>query len=279
MNDSIKETVVTFGSHGIRLSGRLFLPRRTDRPLPAAILCHGFGASKRAVKSCALSLAEQGIASFIFDFRGHGESQGIIDGLPVDDVLDAWDFLCHHPEIDSQRLSLIGHSLGAMSAIFAANEVHPRALVLLSPPPETSDEFPSDGNDSYGHWGQDMVLEYPRHGAFPWLNGISAIACRLWMYLHGYSVKVNWQRFFGALKELRMSSVLEKLDNCTKLFVFCLGDRVTPYAKSSLIYQVASLPKDILLVNGGNHTAPLSSKVLRAYWTSWTIQVLLNRED
>lgn len=279
MKAQIKKAAVDFGSHGIRLSGKLILPLETDTPLPAAIFCHGFGASKKAMAPCARSLAEQGIASLIFDFRGHGNSHGAVDGLPTDDVLDAWEFLCHQPGIDRERVAFVGHSLGAMSAIFAASEAHPRALVLLSCPPETSNEFPSDNSPhSYGQWGPDTVLEYPRHGAFPWLSGIAAVACRLWMYLHSYSVRVNWQKFFDALRKLKMSSALENLDDCAKLFVFCLGDKVTPYSKSSLVYQTAPMPKDILLVSGGNHTAPLSKKMLRASWLEWTKQTLLNEE-
>jgi fermentation-respiration switch protein FrsA (DUF1100 family) len=279
MKAQIKETAVNFGSHGIKLSGRLILPSKADSPLPAAILCHGFGASKKAMTPSGRSLAEQGIASLVFDLRGHGDSHGAVDGLPVDDVLDAWEFICCQPEVDTRRIAFVGHSLGAMSAIFAASEVHPRALVLLSCPPETSDEFPADNNSSnYGRWGSDTVLEYPRHGAFPWLSGIAAIACRLWMYLHSYSVRVNWQKFFQALRESKMSPALEKLDDCSKLFVFCLGDKVTPYSKSSLVYQTAPMPKEVLLASGGNHTAPLSSKMLRASWLGWTRQVL-NGED
>lgn len=271
MSNTVQQRDVVFGSHRIELTGRLFLPGEARERVPAAILCHGFGASKKAVEPCARTLAERGIASLTFDFRGHGDSTGVIDGLPVDDVLDAWNLLCHQSEIDAGHVAIVGHSLGAMTAIFAAAEIKPRALVLLSCPPETSDEFPSDGDtSSYGHWGKDIVLEYPKHGAFPWLKGIAAIACRLWMAVNGFSVRVNWQKFLGALRELRMRHALEGLDECAKLFVFCLGDRVTPYQKSALVYQTAPLPKEALVVPGGNHTGPLSRKDLRSRWLGWT---------
>jgi pimeloyl-ACP methyl ester carboxylesterase len=268
---------IVFGNADARLAGRVFLPS-ADRPLPAAILCHGFGSSKKVMEPCARALASHGIASLIFDFRGHGESGGSIDGLPIQDVLAAHEFLCRRPEIDTERTAIIGHSLGAMTAIFAASELKPRALVLLSCPPETSDEFPTNGDtSSYGHWGQDRIMEYPRHGALPWLNGIAAIACRLWMAINGFSVRVNWQKFLAALRETRMSSALEKLDECAKLFVFCLGDRVTPYRKSVLVYETAPAPKEVLVMRGGNHTAPLSRKCLRASWLEWTADNLRDR--
>ncbi len=275
MMSTVRQKDIVFGSHGVELSGRLYLPAEMPDRLPAAVLCHGFGASKKAVEPCALALVEQGIASIAFDFRGHGNSGGVMDGLPMEDVLDAWEFLCRQPGTNSQRVAFIGHSLGAMTAIFAARKARPAALILLSCPPETSDEFPADGDTSnYGHWGKDIVLEYPKQGAFPWLNGIAAIACRLWMAVNGFSVRVNWQKFLGALRELKMCYVLEELDECAKLFVFCLGDRVTPYHKSSLVYQAAPAPKEALVVPSGNHTAPLSRKELRSRWLEWTIESL-----
>ncbi len=278
MRSLVQQKDVVFGHHGVELSGRLSLPAEAPGPVPAAVLCHGFGASKKAVEPCARALAERGIASIAFDFRGHGNSGGVMDGLPVEDVLDALEFLRRQPEIDAGRAAIIGHSLGAMTAIFAAREAGPEALVLLSCPPETSDEFPADGDtSSYGHWGKDIVLEYPRQGAFPWLNGIAAIVCRLWMTVNGFSVRVNWQKFLGALRELKMCHALKELDECAKLFVFCLGDRVTPYHKSSLVYRVAPAPKEALLVSGGNHTAPLSRKDIRSRWLEWTADSLQSR--
>lgn len=278
MKNTVQQRDVIFGSHGVELAGRLFLPTEVCGQVPAVIWCHGFGASKKAVEPCARALAERDIASLIFDFRGHGESGGVMDGLPVDDVLDARELLCRQPEIDAGQIAIVGHSLGAMTAIFAAVEVKPRALVLLSCPPETSDEFPADGDtSSYGHWGKDIVLEYPKHGAFPWLKGIAAIACRLWMTVSGFTVRVNWQKFLDALRELKMCQALQKMDDCAKLFVFCLGDRVTPYHKSALVYQATPLPKDALVVQGGNHTAPLSRKDLRNRWLEWTVDSLQDR--
>lgn len=69
---------ISFGEHG-RLSGLLLLPDRKER-VPGTILCHGLGSGLDEVKPSALKLAKQGIASFIFDFRGHGRSKGVFDG-------------------------------------------------------------------------------------------------------------------------------------------------------------------------------------------------------
>ena len=275
----IKEFPIVFGSHEVRLKGKVLLPQdaNTDSPVPGAVFCHGFGSSYRAVEPSARIMSSQGIATIIFDFRGHGSSEGVADGKMVEDVVDAWDFLSQFPEVDAKRMGLIGHSLGAMSAIVSAERVNnPRVLVALACPPEVDSQLstadPADVNQ-WGHNGSG-VAEYPKHGAFPWLRGIAAFVCRVWMYIFGYRVRVNWQKFLENFPRIKMSEVLQKLDGCSKLFVFCEGDKVTPYQKSILAYETACKPKRMILAKGGFHTSPLLPGNLRSQWTSWAVRTL-----
>jgi len=276
----IREIPVIFGSNGIALKGKVLLPKEASvkNPVPGAVLCHGFGSGYRAMESSARIITSQGIATIIFDFRGHGSSEGLVDGKMPQDVADAWETLTQFPEVDNERMGLVGHSLGAMSAILAARQVYnPKMLVSLSCPPELSPELVNEEPETLGRWGQDKgtFVEYPRQGAFPWLKGIAALLCRAWMYLGGFRVRVDWERFIANLPQLKMSDVLEKLDRCSKLFVFCDGDTVTPYNKSSLLYEIACEPKQILLMRGGVHTTPLLPGTLRSQWTGWVVRTLL----
>lgn len=275
----IKEFPVVFGSHGLQLNGKIILPREASasEPVPGAILCHGFGAAYRVMEPAARIMATQGIASLVFDLRGHGASEGAIDGKMAEDVVDAWNILCQRPEVDSQRMGIAGHSLGAMTAIMAAEKVgNPRALVALACPPEIASQLPVGGSNNMGRWGRDFkaITEYPRHGAFPWLKGIAALICRVWMYLGCFKVRVDWQKFIEAFPQMRMSAVLEKLAGCSKLFVFCEGDRVTPYRKYTPVFEAACQPKELLLAKGGFHTTPLLPGNVRAQWTNWLIETL-----
>jgi pimeloyl-ACP methyl ester carboxylesterase len=275
----LKELPVVFGSHGLRLNGKILLPKNsnTDEPVPGVVLCHGFGSAYRVMEPCARTMAAQGIATLIFDFRGHGSSEGVADGKMVEDVVDAWSLLSQVPEVDSNRMGLVGHSLGAMSIIMAAGRVStPRALVALSCPPEVNSQLLADEPNNIGLWGQNnnVVAEYPKHGSFPWLNGVAALMCRAWMYLGRFKVRVDWQKFSAAFPQMRMSEALQKLDNCSKLFVFCEGDKVTPYQKSAFVYEAACQPKEMLLSKGGFHTTPLLKGNLRSQWISWTVRTL-----
>jgi pimeloyl-ACP methyl ester carboxylesterase len=279
----IKEFPIVFGSHGLKLKGKVLLPKDAteDKPAPGAVLCHGFGAAYRAIEPCARMMTIQGIATLIFDFRGHGASEGAIDGKMAEDVVDAWNFLSQLPEVDSKRMGLAGHSLGAISAIMAAEMVdNPLALVALACPPEANSQLPADESSNFGRWGQNSnaIIEYPKQGAFPWLKGIAALICRVWMLLCCFKVRVDWQKFLEAFPQMKMSEVLRKLDDCSKLFVFCEGDRVTPYQKYAPIYETACQPKELLLVKGGFHTTPLLRGNLRSQWTSWMVKTLTDIE-
>ena len=76
-----------FGNQ-VQLHGQVLSPEAAY-PVPGAILCHGLGSGQGAVRSSGLSLAKQGIATLIFDFRGHGRSGGILDGNEAEDVVAA----------------------------------------------------------------------------------------------------------------------------------------------------------------------------------------------
>ena len=277
----IRELPIVFGSHGLQLKGKILLPQHASasEPVPGAVLCHGFGAAYRVMEPAARIMAAQGIASVIFDFRGHGASEGAVDGKMAEDIVDAWNVLCQLPEVDDQRMGIAGHSLGAMSAIIAADKVdNPRALVALSCPPEVDSPLPIGGEKNFGRWGREfkIIVEYPKQGAFPWLKGIAALICRIWMYLGCFKVRVDWQKFMEAFPQMKMSAVLEKLEDCSKLFVFCEGDRVTPYRKYAVVYESACEPKELLLTRGGFHTTPLLAGSLRSQWTSWLVKTLTN---
>ena len=122
-----------------RLAGVLTLPKYTTN-VPAVIICHGFAKTKSDRKFVELSrfLADKGLASLRFDFSGHGESEGDFEKLTlqkeVGDLAAAFSFLSKQKRINSSRIAIIGHSLGAVVAVlFQAQCQKANTLILLAP--------------------------------------------------------------------------------------------------------------------------------------------------
>lgn len=104
-------------------------------------MCHGFGGSRTEFGNTfvrlAGRLARHGMAAYRFDFAACGESDGDLADLTVSDqvaqVSAVLDELARHRAIDSARLSLLGMSLGGLTASLAAAKSEVRALALWAP--------------------------------------------------------------------------------------------------------------------------------------------------
>ncbi|WP_412852550.1 alpha/beta fold hydrolase [Ectothiorhodospira shaposhnikovii] len=117
----------------------LLLPAVTE-PAPGVVMAHGFAGSDRLMRHWALTLARAGVVVALPDLSGHGRNQAPLDWWndPEQfqrDVQTALDLLLSRPEVDHQRLGLLGHSLGAGAAIDAGrlrlDDVS--AVVAISP--------------------------------------------------------------------------------------------------------------------------------------------------
>lgn len=255
-----KEIPVVFGSHGIKLHGKIMLPAdaSASHPVPGAVLCHGFGADRKVMESSALLLVNKGIATIVFDLRGHGLSEGCLDGNFYQDVIDAWKTLTNLPEVDKSRVALIGHSLGALSSILAARKIKkPKAIVALSCPYEINGKLFND----------------PSHKAFPVARWAITLLWRLTVWFGRLNVKVDWNKFLESLPQLKLSSALAELDDCAKLFVFSASDPVTPYHRFIPTYDKAPGPKQ-KMVTGGSHATPVNAEILRFEWVGWAVSAL-----
>ncbi len=124
----------------VRLAGTLLLPAG-DGPWPCVVFVHGRGSSKESPRNAAIAwrLADHGIAAFLFDLSGHGESTpdpGRGDEAFVDDTAAGFEWATRQPELEPHRIGVAGSSLGAVVALDAtlAERVTPAALALRAPP-------------------------------------------------------------------------------------------------------------------------------------------------
>ncbi len=114
----------SFFSDGHRLDGLLYTPTDLDRDekRPAIVLCAGFTYLKSLVlPDIAKALNAEGYVVLTFDYRGFGESEGprwrLIPDEQVNDVRAALTFVADQPQVDAERLAVLGISLGGSNAI------------------------------------------------------------------------------------------------------------------------------------------------------------------
>src|SRR2546425_12614526 len=113
------ETPIVFDCRGQQIVGMLHLPEGKGR-FPAALLLHGFTGTKveihRMFVKLSRTLADHGIASLRFDYRGSGDSAGEFEDMTVRsevaDSLEALKFLGRQARINSRRIGVVGLSLG-----------------------------------------------------------------------------------------------------------------------------------------------------------------------
>ncbi|MGV9802020.1 alpha/beta hydrolase [Mycobacterium sp. NPDC003449] len=134
------KTAVTFPSDDLRLAGDLYLPDRTDRPLPAVAMAPGFGGVKEMLMPpYAAALNTAGIAVLVFDYANFGGSEGEPrQHMDLDAQQRAYrhalDYLAAHADIDATRLGVFGASMsGGHALAMAATDPRVRSTVVLIP--------------------------------------------------------------------------------------------------------------------------------------------------
>lgn len=114
-----------FVSKGIRCDGDLYLPEGVNDP-PVIIMAHGLSAVKAfRLPAFAERFVERGMATFLFDYRTFGRSDGeprhVVNPFHhVQDWLAAITHVRHLLEIDSSRIALWGTSFSGGHVIIAA---------------------------------------------------------------------------------------------------------------------------------------------------------------
>ncbi len=118
-----------FYSDGIRLEGLLQLPDGSPPQLhlPVVLLCSGFQGLKELIPAKLWgAFTAAGYACFAFDYRGFGTSDGergrILPCEQVEDVQNAITLLHQQPELDPERIGLLGWGLGGGIVVQAAAE-------------------------------------------------------------------------------------------------------------------------------------------------------------
>ena len=130
----------------ISLHGTLSLPKGKG-PFPCLVMITGSGPQDRnetimghqPFAILADTLAKLGWATFRYDERGVGESTGEFEGATsrdfAEDASAIFSRLKSHPQLDPNRIGLLGHSEGSMvAAMVAANRQDVSCIVSMAGP-------------------------------------------------------------------------------------------------------------------------------------------------
>jgi uncharacterized protein len=136
---------VEFLVNGNTLKGTLIFPEKIKEKKPAILFIHGWTSFKERSYQYADGLAKAGYFSFIFDMRGHGESEGDINTATIkdflDDVLAAYDYLTKVEDVDKENISVVSSSFGCYLAALLSAKRNVKKLVLRAPADYPNDDF------------------------------------------------------------------------------------------------------------------------------------------
>lgn len=134
---TISQSELTYqsGSNPIRLDA--YLPETPDTPLPAVVALHGAGGNGGGMERYASALAAQGFAVYVlhyFDRTGtvSADKPTILRNFPVwmKTLWDSISFVETQPQVDRERIALLGFSLGAYLSL-ANSAIDPRVKVVV----------------------------------------------------------------------------------------------------------------------------------------------------
>jgi dipeptidyl aminopeptidase/acylaminoacyl peptidase len=111
-------------------------PADAEAAHPAVLVMHGWGANAATMWPVVPPLHAAGFAVLLIDARCHGRSDGeAFTSMPrfAEDIDAGLAWLRQQPGIAGDRLSLLGHSVGAAAALLqASHDTRVRAVVSLS---------------------------------------------------------------------------------------------------------------------------------------------------
>jgi len=215
------------GQRGRRLWGALVMPRHfATWPVPAVLVMHGWGANAATMAPVVAPLQAAGFAVLLIDARCHGRSDDEdFTSLPrfAEDIAAGLAWLRRQPGIDSDRLALLGHSVGAGAALLhAARHDDVRAVVSLS---------------AFAH-PREMMRRFMRDKRVPYP-------------VLGWYVMRHVQRVIGhSFDEIAPLTTLARV-RCPVLLVHGRHDATVPFGDAQRLKSVS--PRARLLAVDGDH--------------------------
>ena len=263
------ETKVSFQSAGLKLSAIVHTPTdlKPEERRPAFLVLHGFGGNKEGHGSTVIAeqLAAWGYVAMRFDFRGCGESEGehgqILCLDQVADTSNALTYMASRPDVEPERVALIGSSFGAAVAIYAGGADARVTAVISSggwgdgerkfrrqhPTPEAWKRFTNmleEGRRYRERTGKSLMV--PRFDIVP-------IPERLRRNMSAGSIMEFPAETAQSMYDFRADDMVGKIAPRPLLLLHSANDSVTPTQESIELFQRANQPAELYLLSDVDH--------------------------
>ena len=213
---------------GLKIKGWLIY---NDEARPTIIVCHGFGTSRSDVLVLAQFLFTAGYNVLLFDFRGHGESQGWYTSfgfLEQNDLLAAVDFLKDNRRIERKDFGVMGVSMGGSIAIMTVADVKQIKAVVADSP--------------YVDLDRSLIrhTEFLLKAPFSFLGKIAVFSYRL--------------RFLTDSSKISPLKAISKISPRAVMIISAIKDSRMPPEDAEELYLNALQPKELFLTISAGHS-------------------------
>ncbi len=229
--------------------GGLYSPSR-DGTTPAVLMLHGFPGVQQN-EDIAAELCRRGMTVFMPHFRGCWGSPGqfSLHGL-MEDAGAALRLLSRYHHVDSERVGLLGFSLGGWIALRLASQTHVAAVAALAPALPRENE---SGDAGYLRRNA-RVVNIPR------LDEV-------------------WSEYLAAAREDHPDVYLQRIAPTPVLFVQGLHDRMVPPDASSKLWSLTGWPKNLLELPNEDHEFQNDRATVVAAVCGWLVSQQVQEPD
>ena len=192
------------------------------------IYVHGFGGNRGALLEQVAAMHEVGYGALLLDMRNHGESDAAISTWgysEANDVIAAYNYLLTHPEVDPNRIGLVGKSMGGAAVARAAAQLPNLAVLVLE--------------STYTSFEENLPNIMPSIARAP-----------------GFLASLVFNRMEAEtaepLTEIRTGQTVRDL-KMPLLVIHGERDQLVPLAQGQAIFAAANEPKMLHTVPGAGH--------------------------
>jgi len=244
----VEETRVQCGN--VKLYGEIRVP--DNCPAPGILICHFMDVrgyhGVRIYSMLAEKACENGFVSFVFDFRGVGNSTGEFDyGFgEQQDVRCAFNYLASRPEVEQGNIFIVGHSLGAAVSLYAIQNESAKGLILWSPPKDHDYNVKKFIARTRGRTGLYLFLLLSRIDRFVNVSRL--------FKLEVFGINLRLRDVRRKLMKLNEREVISKLHNLPVLIVIGDSDNIHGEDEAREVFASANNPKTLVVIKSAGPT-------------------------